>query len=145
MLLYALLHLFGYDLSLDDLKAFRVSERSLLLGLLYIANENSFLETVDSKTPGHPESGDTPGVEVTTGPLGQGFANAVGLAIAQAHTAAVFNKPGYEIIDNYTYCFFGDGCAMEGIASEAASTAGHLQLGNLIMVYDDNHISIGMI
>lgn len=145
MLLYALLHLFGYDLSLDDLKAFRVSERSLLLGLLYIANENLFLETVDSKTPGHPESGDTPGVEVTTGPLGQGFANAVGLAIAQAHTAAVFNKPGYEIIDNYTYCFFGDGCAMEGIASEAASTAGHLQLGNLIMVYDDNHISIGMI
>lgn len=145
MLLYALLHLFGYDLSLDDLKAFRVSERSLLLRLLYIANENLFLETVDSKTPGHPESGDTPGVEVTTGPLGQGFANAVGLAIAQAHTAAVFNKPGYEIIDNYTYCFFGDGCAMEGIASEAASTAGHLQLGNLIMVYDDNHISIGMI
>lgn len=145
MLLYALLHLFGYDLSLDDLKAFRVSERSLLLGLLYIANENLFLETVDSKTPGHPESGDTPGVEVTTGPLGQGFANAVGLAIAQAHTAAVFNKPGYEIINNYTYCFFGDGCAMEGIASEAASTAGHLQLGNLIMVYDDNHISIGMI
>lgn len=144
MLLYALLHLFGYDLSLDDLKAFRVSERSLLLGLLYIANENLFLETVDSKTPGHPESGDTPGVEVTTGPLGQGFANAVGLAIAQAHTAAVFNKPGYEIINNYTYCFFGDGCAMEGIASEAASTAGHLQLGNLIMVYDDNHISIGM-
>lgn len=145
MLLYALLHLFGYDLSLDDLKAFRVSERSLLLGLLYIADENPFLETVDSITPGHPESGDTPGVEVTTGPLGQGFANAVGLAIAQAHTAAVFNKPGYEIIDNYTYCFFGDGCAMEGIASEAASTAGHLQLGNLIMVYDDNHISIGMI
>lgn len=145
MLLYALLHLFGYDLSLDDLKAFRVSERSRLLRLLYIANENSFLETVDSKTPGHPESGDTPGVEVTTGPLGQGFANAVGLAIAQAHTAAVFNKPGYDIIDNYTYCFFGDGCAMEGIASEAASTAGHLQLGNLIMVYDDNHISIGMI
>lgn len=145
MLLYALLHLFGYDLSLDDLKAFRVSERSLLLGLLQIANENLSLETVDSKTPGHPESGDTPGVEVTTGPLGQGFANAVGLAIAQAHTAALFNKPGYEIIDNYTYCFFGDGCAMEGIASEAASTAGHLQLGNLIMVYDDNHISIGMI
>lgn len=144
MLLYALLHLFGYDLSLDDIKAFRVSERSLLLGSL-LADQNTFLKTVDSKTPGHPESGDTPGVEVTTGPLGQGFANAVGLAIAQAHTAAVFNKPGYEIIDNYTYCFFGDGCAMEGIASEAASTAGHLQLGNLIMVYDDNHISIGMI
>lgn len=145
MLVYALLHLFGYDLSLDDLKAFRVSERSLLLGSLCLADENPFLKIVDSKTPGHPESGDTPGVEVTTGPLGQGFANAVGLAIAQAHTAAVFNKPGYEIIDNYTYCFFGDGCAMEGIASEAASIAGHLQLGNLIMVYDDNHISIGMI
>lgn len=110
-----------------------------------IADETPFLKTLDSKTPGHPESGDTPGVEVTTGPLGQGFANAVGLAIAQAHTAAVFNKPGYNIIDNYTYCFFGDGCAMEGIASEAASTAGHLQLGNLIMVYDDNHISIGTI
>lgn len=100
-------------------------------------------QTVDSITPGHPESHDTPGVEVTTGPLGQGFSNAVGLAIAQAHTAAKFNKPGYDIINNYTYCFFGDGCAMEGIASEAASTAGHLQLGNLIMVYDDNHISIG--
>lgn len=100
-------------------------------------------KSVDSITPGHPESQDTDGVEVTTGPLGQGFANAVGLAVAQAHTAAVFNKPGFEIINNHTYCFFGDGCAMEGIASEAASTAGHLQLGNLIMIYDDNHISIG--
>ncbi|MCJ1267136.1 Transketolase [Lobaria immixta] len=121
LLIYSLLHLFGYDVSLDDLKAFR---------------------TVDSITPGHPEAHDTPGVEVTTGPLGQGFSNAVGLALAQAHTAATFNKPGFEIVNNYTYCFFGDGCAMEGIASEAASTAGHLQLGNLIMVYDDNHISI---
>lgn len=121
MLQYALLHLFGYAVSLDDLKNFR---------------------QIDSITPGHPESHDTPGVEVTTGPLGQGFSNAVGLAIAQAHTAAVFNKPGYNLIDNYTYTFFGDGCAMEGIASEAASTAGHLKLGNLIAIYDDNHISI---
>ena len=101
------------------------------------------MKQVDSITPGHPESHDTPGIEVTTGPLGQGFANAVGLAVAQAHTGAVFNKPGFDLINNYTYAFFGDGCAMEGIASEAASAAGHLQLGNLIMIYDDNHISIG--
>ncbi|KAF2252255.1 transketolase [Trematosphaeria pertusa] len=121
MLQYALLHLFGYGVSIDDLKNFR---------------------QVDSITPGHPEAHDTPGVEVTTGPLGQGFANAVGMAIGQAHTAAVFNKPGYDLVNNYTYMFFGDGCAMEGIASEAASTAGHLQLGNLIAIYDDNHISI---
>ncbi|KAI9842915.1 MAG: Transketolase [Sclerophora amabilis] len=121
MLQYALLHLFGYGVSLDDLKNFR---------------------SVDSITPGHPEAHDTPGVEVTTGPLGQGFANSVGLAIAQAHSAAEFNKPGFDLLTNYTYCIFGDGCAMEGIASEAASTAGHLQLGNLIMIYDDNHISI---
>ena len=98
---------------------------------------------MDSITPGHPESHDTPGIEVTTGPLGQGFANAVGLAIAQAHTGAVFNKPGYDLINNHTYCIFGDGCAMEGVASEAASMAGHLQLGNLICLYDDNKISIG--
>ncbi|KAI9697777.1 MAG: Transketolase [Candelina mexicana] len=121
MLQYALLHLFGYEMSMDDLKAFR---------------------NVDSRTPGHPEAHEAPGIEVTTGPLGQGFANAVGLAIAQAHTAAHFNKPGFELINNHTFAFFGDGCAMEGIASEAASTAGHLQLGNLIMVYDDNKISI---
>ncbi|KAL4958786.1 transketolase tktA [Aspergillus stella-maris] len=121
MLQYALLHLFGYGVSMDDLKAFR---------------------SLDSITPGHPEAHDTPGVEVTTGPLGQGFANAVGLAIAQAHSGGVFNKPGFTLFDNYTYTFFGDGCAMEGVASEAASTAGHLKLGNLIAIYDDNHISI---
>ncbi|PNS16576.1 hypothetical protein CAC42_76 [Sphaceloma murrayae] len=121
MLQYALLHLFGYALTIEDLKNFR---------------------QVDSITPGHPECHDTPGIEVTTGPLGQGFSNAVGLAIAQAHTAAVYNKPGFDLINNYTYTFFGDGCAMEGIASEAASMAGHLQLGNLIAIYDDNHISI---
>ncbi|KND86664.1 Transketolase [Tolypocladium ophioglossoides CBS 100239] len=121
MLQYALLHLFGYDLTMDDIKAFR---------------------TVDSKTPGHPEAHDTPGIEVTTGPLGQGVCNAVGLAMAQAHTAATFNKPGFDVVDNYTYCFLGDGCLMEGISSEASSLAGHLQLGNLICIYDDNHISI---
>ncbi|CAM1500964.1 Fc.00g101260.m01.CDS01 [Cosmosporella sp. VM-42] len=121
MLQYSLLHLFGYDLSIDDLKAFR---------------------TVDSKTPGHPEAHDTPGIEVTTGPLGQGIANAVGLAIAQAHTAATFNKPGFELVNNYTYCFLGDGCLMEGISGEASSLAGHLQLGNLVAIWDDNHISI---
>ncbi|KAI5854038.1 transketolase [Tricharina praecox] len=121
MLQYAVLHLFGYDLSIDDLRNFR---------------------QLGSKTPGHPEAHDTPGVEVTTGPLGQGFANAVGLAMAEAHVAARFNKPGYTLFDNYTYCFFGDGCAMEGVASEAASQAGHLQLGKLIAIYDDNHISI---
>ncbi|KAJ6109259.1 hypothetical protein N7486_001493 [Penicillium sp. IBT 16267x] len=121
LLQYSLLHLFGYQLTLDDLKAFR---------------------QIDSITPGHPEAHDTPGIEVTTGPLGQGFANAVGLAIAQAHSGGVFNKPGFELFNNHTYCFFGDGCAMEGIASEAASMAGHLKLGNLIAIYDDNHISI---
>lgn len=121
MLQYALLHLFGYALTMDDIKNFR---------------------HVDSITPGHPEAHDTPGIEVTTGPLGQGFSNAVGLAIAQAHTGAIFNKPGYDVVNNHTYCFFGDGCAMEGVASEAASMAGHLQLGNLVMIYDDNHISI---
>ncbi|KAI0142261.1 transketolase [Xylariaceae sp. FL1272] len=121
MLIYSLLHLFGYAVSMDDIKAFR---------------------SIDSITAGHPESHEVPGVEVTTGPLGQGISNAVGLAIAQAHTAAVFNKDGFNLIDNYTYCFLGDGCLMEGVSSEASSLAGHLQLGNLIAVYDDNHISI---
>ncbi|KKY32964.1 putative transketolase [Diaporthe ampelina] len=121
MLQYALLHLYGYALSIDDLKAFR---------------------HVDSITPGHPEAHDTPGIEVTTGPLGQGISNAVGLAIAQAHTAAIYNKPGFDLVNNYTYAFLGDGCLMEGVSSEACSLAGHLQLGNLIAIYDDNHISI---
>ncbi|CEJ92490.1 Putative Transketolase 1 [[Torrubiella] hemipterigena] len=121
MLQYALLHLFGYAVSLDDIKKFR---------------------QLGSITPGHPEAHDTPGIEVTTGPLGQGICNAVGLAIAQAHTAAVFNKPGFDIVNNYTYCFLGDGCLMEGVSGEASSLAGHLQLGNLICIYDDNHISI---
>jgi transketolase len=121
MLQYALLHLYGYAVSMDDLKAFR---------------------TVDSITPGHPEAHDTPGIEVTTGPLGQGISNAVGLAMAQAHTAAVFNKPGFDLVDNYTYAFLGDGCLMEGVSSEACSLAGHLQLGNLIAVWDDNKITI---
>ncbi|KAG9243905.1 putative transketolase [Calycina marina] len=121
MLQYALLHLCGYKVSMDDIKSFR---------------------TVDSVCPGHPEAHDTDGIEVTTGPLGQGFSNAVGLAIAQHHAAAEFNKPGFEVINNYTYTFLGDGCMQEGVASEAASLAGHLQLGNLIAIYDDNHISI---
>lgn len=115
-----MLHLTGYPLSMDDLKNFR---------------------QLDSKTPGHPES-ETPGIDVTTGPLGQGVSNAVGLAIAQANFAAKYNKPNYTISDNFTYTFFGDGCMMEGVASEACSLAGHLQLGNLIAFYDDNKISI---
>ncbi|KAI0171107.1 transketolase [Pestalotiopsis sp. NC0098] len=121
MLQYALLHLFGYAVSMDDIKAFR---------------------SIDSITPGHPEAHDTPGIEVTTGPLGQGITNAVGLAIAQAQTGATFNKENFNLVDNYTYCFLGDGCLMEGVSSEASSLAGHLQLGNLIAIYDDNHISI---
>ncbi|KAI0368453.1 transketolase [Pilatotrama ljubarskyi] len=121
VLQYILLHLLGYKMSMNDLKQFR---------------------QLDSNTPGHPEAILTDGVEVTTGPLGQGFANGVGLAIAQAHFSATYNKDGFDVIDNYTYVFTGDGCQMEGVASEAASLAGHLQLGNLIVVYDDNHISI---
>jgi transketolase len=105
-------------------------------------NDFGRLQSVDSITPGHPEAHDTPGIEVTTGPLGQGISNAVGLAIAQAHTAATFNKPGFELVDNYTYVFLGDGCLMEGVSSEASSLAGHLQLGNLIAVWDDNQITI---
>jgi len=120
MLLYALLHLSGYDLSLDDLKAFR---------------------QMGSKTPGHPEYHHTPGVEVTTGPLGQGFGNAVGLAMAEAHLAAIYNRDR-AIVDHHTYCIASDGDLMEGVASEAASLAGHLKLGKLIVLYDDNKISL---
>ena len=121
MLLYSLLHLTGYDLSLEELKSFR---------------------QWDSRTPGHPEYGLTPGVEATTGPLGQGFANGVGMAMAEAHLAAVFNRRGHDLIDHYTYAIVTDGDLMEGVASEAASLAGHLQLGKLIYLYDDNRISI---
>jgi transketolase len=116
-----MLHFLGYKLSMDDLKAFR---------------------QVDSLTPGHPEASHTDGIEVTTGPLGQGISNAVGLAMAQAHIGATFNKEGFGLVNNYTYAFLGDGCLQEGVASEACSLAGHLQLGNLIAIYDDNHISI---
>lgn len=121
MFQYALLHLCGYDLSLDDLKNFR---------------------RVGSKTPGHPEYGHTPGIETTTGPLGQGLANAVGMAIAEAMTAGRFNTADHKIIDHYTYVLAGDGDMMEGVTSEASSLAGHLGLGKLIVFYDSNHISI---
>jgi transketolase len=121
MLAYTMLHLTGYDLSLKDLKTFR---------------------QWGSITPGHPEYGMTHGIEVTTGPLGQGFANGVGMAIAEAHLAAEFNRPGHEIVDHYVYAIVTDGDLMEGVASEAASLAGHLKLGKLIYFYDDNRISI---
>ncbi len=121
MLQYAMLYLTGYDVSLDEIRRFRQWE---------------------SQTPGHPEYGMTPGVEVTTGPLGQGMMNAVGMAMAEAHLAAVLNRPGHTIVDHYTCVFCGDGDLMEGASHEAASLAGHLGLGKLIYVYDDNHISI---
>jgi transketolase len=121
MLQYSLLHLSGYDVSIDDLKNFR---------------------QLHSKTPGHPEFGYTPGIETTTGPLGQGIANAVGFAIAEKALAAQFNRPGFEIVDHYTYAFLGDGCLMEGISHEVCSLAGTLGLGKLIFFYDDNGISI---
>src|SRR5512147_1109515 len=121
MLLYSLLHLTGYDLALDEIKNFRQFE---------------------SRTPGHPEYGLTPGVETTTGPLGQGFGSGVGMAIVEEHLAKEFNRPGHEIIDHYTYAIVTDGDLMEGVSSEAASLAGHLKLGKLIYLYDDNNISI---
>jgi len=121
MLLYSLLHLTGYDLALEELKNFR---------------------QYGSRTPGHPEYGLTPGVETTTGPLGQGFATGVGMAIAATHLAATFNRPGHDIIDSYIYGLVTDGDLMEGVSSEAASLAGHLRLGRLVYLYDDNHISI---
>lgn len=121
MLLYSLLHLTGYDLSLDEIKNFR---------------------QLHSRTPGHPENIITAGVEITTGPLGQGFANGVGMGIAQAHLAAKFNVKGSTIVDNYIYCICSDGDLMEGVSYEAASLAGHLKLGNLIYLYDDNKITI---
>jgi transketolase len=121
MLLYSLLHLTGYDVPLDEIKHFR---------------------KWGSKTPGHPERGQTPGVEVTTGPLGQGFGNGVGMAIAEAWLAARYNRPGHKIVDHYTYAICGDGDLMEGISQEAASVAGHLRLGKLIYLYDQNHISL---
>jgi transketolase len=122
MLLYALLHLTGYDsVTIEDIKQFR---------------------QWGSKTPGHPETFETAGVEVTTGPLGQGIANAVGLAMAEAHLAAKFNKPDCKVVDHFTYVIMGDGCHQEGVSGEAASLAGHLGLGKLIALYDDNHITI---
>ncbi len=121
MLLYALLHLTGYDLPIGELKRFR---------------------QLGSKTPGHPEVGHTPGVETTTGPLGQGLANAVGMALAERLLAAQFNRPGFDIVDHHTYVFLGDGCMMEGISHEVCSLAGTLGLGKLVAFYDDNGISI---
>ncbi len=121
MLLYSLLHLTGYELPLEQIKQFR---------------------QWGSRCPGHPERGLTPGVETTTGPLGQGFANSVGLAIAESHLAARYNRPGHTIVNHHTYTLVGDGDLMEGVASEAASLAGHLKLGKLICLYDDNHITL---
>jgi len=121
MLIYSLLHLSGYDLPMAELQNFR---------------------QLHSKTPGHPEHGYTPGVETTTGPLGQGLANAVGMALAEKVLAAQFNRPGHAVVDHHTYVFLGDGCLMEGISHEACSLAGTLGLGKLVAFYDDNGISI---
>jgi transketolase len=121
MLLYALLHLTGYDLPLDEIKRFR---------------------QLHGKTPGHPEYGRTPGVETTTGPLGQGIANAVGFALSEKLLAASFNREGFPIVDHHTYAFLGDGCMMEGVSHEACSLAGTWKLSKLIAFYDDNGISI---
>jgi transketolase len=121
MLLYSMLHLFGYGVTMDDIKSFR---------------------QWGSITPGHPEYGLTPGVETTTGPLGQGIAMSVGFAMAEAHLASVFNRPGFDVVDHYTYVLSGDGCLQEGISSEASSLAGHLGLGKLILLYDRNRITI---
>src|SRR2546422_575546 len=121
MLLYSLLHLTGYALPMDELRRFR---------------------QLHSRTPGHPERGLAPGVETTTGPLGQGIANAVGMALAERLLAAEFNRPGHAIVDHHTYVFIGDGCMMEGISHEACSLAGTFGLGKLIVLYDDNGISI---
>jgi transketolase len=121
MLLYSLLHLTGYDLPLEELQRFR---------------------QYGSKTAGHPENVLTPGCEITTGPLGQGFANGVGMAMGAAHLSAKFNKPEFPLIDHYVYAIVSDGDLMEGVASEAASLAGHLKLGKLIYLYDDNHVTI---
>ncbi|WP_458775005.1 transketolase family protein, partial [Clostridium neonatale] len=121
MLEYSLLHLFGYGITIEDIKNFR---------------------QVGSLTPGHPEYGHTKGVEITTGPLGQGICNAVGMAMAEAHLAEKFNKEHFNIVDHYTYAIVGDGCLMEGISGEASSLAGTLGLGKLIVLYDSNNISI---
>ena len=121
MLVYSLLHLFGFGITKEDLMSFR---------------------QFGSRTPGHPEYHETPGVETTTGPLGQGIANAVGMAIAESYLAAKFNKEGFPVVDHYTYALCGDGCMMEGIEAEAASMAGTMALGKLIVFYDDNEITI---
>ena len=121
MLIYSLLHLFGYGVTLDDLKSFR---------------------QWGSKTPGHPEYGHTIGIETTTGPLGAGMTNAVGMAMAESHLAATFNEPGFPVVDHHTFVIAGDGCMMEGLASEAMSLAGTLALGNLIVLYHSNRITI---
>ena len=120
-LLYSLLHLYGYDLPMEEVKNFR---------------------QIGSKTPGHPESTFTDGIEVTTGPLGQGFGNGIGSAMSEAFLAARYNKPGYNLFDHYTYAIVSDGDLMEGVASEAASLAGHLKLGKVIFLWDDNKISL---